>query len=158
MRDLHRRQLLGGATMAAGGGLLPAWARAGAAAPGAVRDLPALSGPDIALSIDHAAWSVDGRTGHAVTVNGSLPAPLLRLKQGQTARIAVTVKNEPGALGAIATVIGAHKANILGLRMDNRDTTFHTNTIELEVRNASHLTRLLAALRAADAVSEAERV
>ncbi|MHA6724181.1 RelA/SpoT family protein [Sphingomonas sp. RS2018] len=78
--------------------------------------------------------------------------------EGGTARIAVTLKNEPGALGAIATVIGAHKANILGLRMDNRDTTFHTNTIELEVRNASHLTRLLAALRAADAVSEAERV
>ncbi|URW75922.1 bifunctional (p)ppGpp synthetase/guanosine-3',5'-bis(diphosphate) 3'-pyrophosphohydrolase [Sphingomonas donggukensis] len=78
--------------------------------------------------------------------------------EGGTARIAVTLKNEPGALGAIATVIGAHKANILGLRMDNRDTTFHTNTIEIEVRNASHLTRLLAALRAADAVSEAERL
>ena len=77
--------------------------------------------------------------------------------EGGTARIAVTLKNEPGALGAIATVIGAHKANILGLRMDNRDTTFHTNTIDLEVRNATHLTRLLAALRAADAVSEAHR-
>jgi len=78
--------------------------------------------------------------------------------EGGTARIEVTLKNEPGALGAIATVIGAHKANILGLRMDNRDTTFHTNMIDLEVRNAAHLTRLLAALRAADAVSDAQRV
>jgi guanosine-3',5'-bis(diphosphate) 3'-pyrophosphohydrolase len=43
------------------------------------------------------------------------------------------------------------------MRMDNRDTTFHTNTIDLEVRNAAHLMRLLAALRAADAVSSAER-
>ncbi|MES2336869.1 MAG: bifunctional (p)ppGpp synthetase/guanosine-3',5'-bis(diphosphate) 3'-pyrophosphohydrolase [Pseudomonadota bacterium] len=77
---------------------------------------------------------------------------------GGIARIAVTLKNEPGALGAIASLIGAHKANILGLRMDNRDTTFHTNTIDVEVRNAAHLTRLLAALRAADAVSEAERL
>lgn len=77
--------------------------------------------------------------------------------EGGTARIAVTLKNEPGALGAIATIIGQHKANILGLRLDNRDTTFHTNTIDLEVRNAAHLVRLLAALRAADAVNSAER-
>ncbi|RYY28210.1 MAG: bifunctional (p)ppGpp synthetase/guanosine-3',5'-bis(diphosphate) 3'-pyrophosphohydrolase [Sphingomonadales bacterium] len=76
---------------------------------------------------------------------------------GGIARIEVTLKNEPGALGAIAAVIGQHKANILGIRMDNRDTTFHTDTIELEVRNASHLMRLLAALRAADVVSSAER-
>ncbi|RYD58039.1 MAG: bifunctional (p)ppGpp synthetase/guanosine-3',5'-bis(diphosphate) 3'-pyrophosphohydrolase [Sphingomonadales bacterium] len=76
---------------------------------------------------------------------------------GGIARINVTLKNEPGALGAIATLIGQHKANILGLRMDNRDTTFHTNAIELEVRNAAHLMRLLAALRAADVVSSAER-
>jgi guanosine-3',5'-bis(diphosphate) 3'-pyrophosphohydrolase len=78
--------------------------------------------------------------------------------EGGVARIAVTLKNEPGALGQIATLIGAHRANILGLRLDNRDTTYHTNTIDLEVRNATHLTRLLAALRAADAVSGAERV
>ncbi|HWK36543.1 bifunctional (p)ppGpp synthetase/guanosine-3',5'-bis(diphosphate) 3'-pyrophosphohydrolase [Sphingomonas sp.] len=78
--------------------------------------------------------------------------------EGGVARIAVSLKNEPGALGAIATVIGAHKANILGLRLDNRDTTYHTNTIDLEVRNAAHLTRLLAALRATDAVSGAERL
>ena len=78
--------------------------------------------------------------------------------EGGVARIAVTIKNEPGALGAIATLIGAHKANILGLRLDNRDTTFHLNTIDVEVRNANHLMRLLAAIRAADAVSSAERV
>ncbi|MCW3837172.1 RelA/SpoT family protein [Sphingomonas canadensis] len=78
--------------------------------------------------------------------------------EGGVARIAVTLKNEPGALGAVATLIGQHKANILGLRLDNRDTTFHLNTIDLEVRNVQHLMRLLAALRAADAVNSAERV
>ncbi len=77
--------------------------------------------------------------------------------EGATARIAVTLKNEPGALGAVATVIGGHKANILGLRLDNRDTTFHTNTIDVEVRDAAHLMKLLAGLRAADAVNKAER-
>ncbi|QIG81683.1 RelA/SpoT family protein [Stakelama tenebrarum] len=77
---------------------------------------------------------------------------------GGIARINVTLKNEPGALGTIATLIGTHKANILGLRMDDRDTTFHTNTLELEVRDLPHLMRLLAALRATEIVSSAERV
>ena len=77
--------------------------------------------------------------------------------EGGVARIAITLKNEPGALGAVATVIGQHKANILGIRLDNRDTTFHTNTIDLEVRNAAHLMKLLAALRATDAVNGADR-
>jgi RelA/SpoT family (p)ppGpp synthetase len=78
--------------------------------------------------------------------------------EGGVARITVTIRNEPGALGGVATLIGQHKANILGLRLDNRDTTFHVNTIDIEVRNATHLMRVLAALRAADAVSSAERV
>ncbi|MCW4461556.1 bifunctional (p)ppGpp synthetase/guanosine-3',5'-bis(diphosphate) 3'-pyrophosphohydrolase [Sphingomonas sp. BT-65] len=78
--------------------------------------------------------------------------------EGGTARIAVTLKNEPGALGAVATLLGQHKANILNIRFDTRDTTFHTNMIDLEVRDAAHLMKLVAALRAADAVSSAERV
>ncbi|MEN3747276.1 bifunctional (p)ppGpp synthetase/guanosine-3',5'-bis(diphosphate) 3'-pyrophosphohydrolase [Sphingomonas sp. HF-S3] len=78
--------------------------------------------------------------------------------EGGVAEIAVTLKNEPGALGSVATLIGQQKANILGLKMDGRDTTFHTNTIDVEVRNAAHLMKLLAALRAADCVSSAERL
>jgi guanosine-3',5'-bis(diphosphate) 3'-pyrophosphohydrolase len=78
--------------------------------------------------------------------------------EGGTARIAVTLKNEPGALGMVATLLGQHKANILNIRFDTRDTTFHTNMIDVEVRDAAHLMKLIAALRAADAVSSAERV
>jgi guanosine-3',5'-bis(diphosphate) 3'-pyrophosphohydrolase len=78
--------------------------------------------------------------------------------EGATARISVEVKNEPGALGVIATIIGAQKANIVNLRLDNRDTGFHTNTIDVEVHDAHHLNRLIAALRAADAVNEVSRV
>lgn len=77
--------------------------------------------------------------------------------EGGTARIAVTLKNEPGALGMVATLLGQHKANILNIRFDTRDTTFHTNMIDVEVRDAAHLMKLIAALRAADAVSSAER-
>jgi guanosine-3',5'-bis(diphosphate) 3'-pyrophosphohydrolase len=77
--------------------------------------------------------------------------------EGGAARISVELKNEPGALGIVATVIGAQRANIVNLRLDTRDTTFHTNTIDIEVHDAHHLMRVLAALRAADAVSKAER-
>jgi guanosine-3',5'-bis(diphosphate) 3'-pyrophosphohydrolase len=78
--------------------------------------------------------------------------------EGGTARIAVGVKNEPGSLGTIATIIGAQKANIVNMRLDNRDTGFHTNTFDVEVHDTQHLMRLIAALRAADAVSGVERV
>lgn len=78
--------------------------------------------------------------------------------EGAVARISVEVRNEPGVLGMIATIIGQHKANIINLRLDNRDTGFHTNTIDVEVHDAHQLMRLLAALRALDAVNAAERV
>ena len=78
--------------------------------------------------------------------------------EGGIAQISVEVKNEPGALGIVSTIIGAQRANIINLRLDNRDTTFHSNVIEIEVHDAAHLMRVLAALRAADAVSKAERV
>ena len=78
--------------------------------------------------------------------------------EGATGRISVEVKNEPGALGTIATIIGAQKANIVNLRLDNRDTGFHTNTIDVEVHDVHHLMRVIGALRAADAVNSVIRV
>ena len=78
--------------------------------------------------------------------------------EGATARIAVQVRNEPGALGILATIIGQHKANIINLRLDTRDTSFHTNTIDVEVRDVHQLMRLMAALRATEAVMSVERV
>lgn len=78
--------------------------------------------------------------------------------EGAVARISIEVRNEPGALGTIATIIGANKANIVQLRLDNRDTAFHTNTVDLEVHDVQQLMRLMAALRAADSVNAVERV
>jgi CopA family copper-resistance protein len=92
MRDLDRRRLLRRAALVSGGlaatSLLPTWAQGAPASD--VGALPSVSGEDISLTIDHAAWKVDGRAGHAVTVNGTLPAPLIRLKEGQTVRLSVT--------------------------------------------------------------------
>ncbi|SFS91731.1 copper resistance system multicopper oxidase [Brevundimonas viscosa] len=87
-----RRALLRGA--AAGGGLLglqgllPAWAQTGSA--GLRADLPTRTGPNVDLTVGHSPFTVGGRTGHAVTINGVLPAPLLRLREGQNVRLSVT--------------------------------------------------------------------
>ncbi|MBU1385051.1 MAG: copper resistance system multicopper oxidase [Alphaproteobacteria bacterium] len=89
---LDRRGLLRGAV--AGGGLLglqglmPAWAQTGT--PGLRSDLPTLTGPNIDLTIGQTPFTVNGRTATATTINGVLPAPVLRLREGQNARLSVT--------------------------------------------------------------------
>ncbi|MGH6781425.1 MAG: RelA/SpoT family protein, partial [Sphingomonadaceae bacterium] len=75
-----------------------------------------------------------------------------------TARLSIIIKNEPGALAVMAGIFGTHKANILNLRLENRDGSFHSFTVDLEVNDVQHLMRILAALRAADAISQAERI
>ncbi|GGL23874.1 copper resistance system multicopper oxidase [Caulobacter rhizosphaerae] len=80
----------GGAALAS---LLPGWARA--AGRGDDGDEhgqgpPALSGEDIRLSIGHTPVMVDGVSAHAVTINGTVPGPLIRLKEGQNVRLSVT--------------------------------------------------------------------
>ena len=90
--EIDRRAILRGA--AYGGAalglssLFPGWAQSGSA--GILADLPTLSGEEIRLTVGHSAFTVGGRSGHAITVNGTLPAPLLRLREGQNVRIAVT--------------------------------------------------------------------
>lgn len=85
---LRRRAFLGGALGLGAAGLFPAWAQSGS--PGLRADLPTLSGEDIRLSVGHSAFTVGGRTGHAITINGTLPAPLVRLREGQNVRLHVT--------------------------------------------------------------------
>jgi (p)ppGpp synthase/HD superfamily hydrolase len=78
--------------------------------------------------------------------------------EGAVAELQVILKNEPGALGVMAGIFGGHKANILNLRLENRDASFHSFRVALEVHDLTHLTRIIAALRAADAVSQADRI
>jgi GTP diphosphokinase / guanosine-3',5'-bis(diphosphate) 3'-diphosphatase len=77
---------------------------------------------------------------------------------GGTARMSVIVRNEAGALGVAAGILGSHGANIVNLSLVHRDSGFHTYHITIEVRDVQHLMRIIAALRAADAVSQAERI
>ncbi|WP_076070367.1 copper resistance system multicopper oxidase [Sphingomonas montana] len=95
MSGITRRSVLRGAGLGAGAAAvpwLPAWAQpvsAGIVTPRPA-SLPTLAGPDIALRVAHQTMMIDGRTHHAIGINGTVPAPLIRLRQGQDVRIAVT--------------------------------------------------------------------
>ncbi|TVV77220.1 RelA/SpoT family protein [Sphingomonas solaris] len=80
------------------------------------------------------------------------------VSDGGTARLAIVIRNEAGALGVMAGILGSQSANIVNLLLVHRDASFHTFHLAVEVRDVQHLMRILAALRAADAVSSAERL
>ena len=90
-RIIGRRQLLRGAALTGSGiafsAWLPAWAQTNSQ--GTAPSLQALSGDDIELRIANQMMTIDGHETHAVGINGSVPAPLLRLREGRTVRIHV---------------------------------------------------------------------
>ena len=89
---IQRREFLRAAALGGAGatfvGIMPAWAQP--VSSGLAPSLPTLSGPDVALTIGQVAVRVDGKVGRAVGINGTVPGPLLRLKEGQRARLRVT--------------------------------------------------------------------
>ena len=92
----NRRALLRGAALSgsvvAFSSLFPAWARSGSmgtmGSTGGSSEV--LGGDHIALTIGEARFAVGGKSGHACTVNGTLPGPIIRLKEGQKVRLSVT--------------------------------------------------------------------
>ena len=60
--------------------MLPAWARSGRA--NDMTGLSTLSGTEFHLHAQRAKTVIDGRHGKAVTINGQVPAPLLRWREG----------------------------------------------------------------------------
>ena len=90
--DVDRRSLIRG--LGGFGGALalsrafPSWAQSGTA--GLSPATGVLSGETIALTVGESHFSTGGRSAHAVMINGTLPAPLIRLKEGQNVRLSVT--------------------------------------------------------------------
>ena len=67
---------------------VPAYAKRNTTAnPGS---LTSLSGEVIDLTISEQWFRLDGRTGMAMTINGTIPGPVIRLKEGQSATFRVT--------------------------------------------------------------------
>lgn len=95
MPQFSRRNLITStAALAAASSLpMPAWARGQArnhSTPHASRGFGEMSGEDINLSIGDAHFMTGGRSGHAFAVNGTVPGPLIRLREGQDVRLHVT--------------------------------------------------------------------
>lgn len=92
--SIDRRNLLRGAALASGGialaPLFPAWAKSGSHGLHSLAGQPGvLSGDNIELSVGQSAFKIGKKTGHAYTVNGTLPAPLIRLREGQNVKLVV---------------------------------------------------------------------
>ena len=88
---LGRRELLRAAAFGGAGAALarvtPVWAQA--VSPGIAPAIPTLSGADIALTIADVAVRVDGKVARGIGINGTVPGPLIRLKEGQNVRLRV---------------------------------------------------------------------
>ncbi len=74
-----------------------------------------------------------------------------------SARIRATIKNAPGVLGQVATIIGEAGGNILNLVMSHRQQDFFDVDIDMEVEDAKHATAIMAALRTNPSVDTVER-
>ena len=91
MSTLSRRHLIKStAALAAASALpMPAWAT-GQSLSHARKGFGEVSGEDIELAISNHHFATGNRSGHAVAVNGTIPGPLVRLREGQRARLHVT--------------------------------------------------------------------
>ena len=69
-------------------GLIPAWARSASAGNKGIFEQ---AGNSFDLTVGHSAVNIGGQTGHAITINGTLPGPLLRFREGE--ELSLRVKN-----------------------------------------------------------------
>ena len=88
---LTRRNLLrtaaAGGLFAASSALLPAWARSATAGNKGIFEV---SGNAFDLTVGHSAVEIGGLSGHAITINGTLPGPLIRFREGEKVTLKVT--------------------------------------------------------------------
>ena len=77
---------------------------------------------------------------------------------GALGRFTVTIYDRPGTLAEMAGVFAQNKINVTNLRQTHLDLPFATYEIDAEVNDLAHLSRILSALRASDAVAQADRI
>jgi len=78
--------------------------------------------------------------------------------QGAVGRLRVVLYHRLGTLAEMAGIFAKGHANVITLEQTQLDDPFHTYEIDLEVQDLAHLTRVLSALRASDAIAEADRI
>jgi GTP pyrophosphokinase len=77
---------------------------------------------------------------------------------GAIGRLRVVLYHRPGTLADMAGIFAQNHANVINLELTQRDDPFHTYEVDLEVNDLAHLTRIVSALRASEAVAQAERI
>jgi len=93
-RALTRRGFTQGAAAVGALALIPYPSRRALAAPA-----PVLSGTEFALEIGSVPLTLNGRQAMATGVNGQVPAPILRWREGDTVTLAVTNRlSEPSSI------------------------------------------------------------
>ena len=78
-------------------------------------------------------------------------------KNNHVGRLKTVVANEPGALSSLTTIIARNMGNISNLRIVHRSAEFFEMIVDVEVRDVKHLTNIVAALRADQAICSVER-
>ncbi len=73
-------------------------------------------------------------------------------------RIKAVLANLPGSLSTLATVIARNNGNISNLQILDRNPDFFDMRVDVEVRDLSHLTHIITALRIDPAISSVERI
>jgi FtsP/CotA-like multicopper oxidase with cupredoxin domain len=100
---IDRRALLGAAGQLGGvalaGQATPGWAKTLSQGGAALPPSEVLSGEAITLRIGKGHVTIGGKPAKAITINGTVPGPMLRLKEGQMLRLTVINElDEPSSL------------------------------------------------------------
>ncbi|NAZ38082.1 bifunctional (p)ppGpp synthetase/guanosine-3',5'-bis(diphosphate) 3'-pyrophosphohydrolase [Rubellimicrobium sp. CFH 75288] len=74
-----------------------------------------------------------------------------------TVTLEMTISNGPGVLGRVCTLIGEQSANISDLSFVDRKPDYYRLLVDVDLRNAEHLHRVLTALEAESQVSSVAR-
>jgi FtsP/CotA-like multicopper oxidase with cupredoxin domain len=138
---LSRRRLLIGAGAASAFAALPAWAqghsmhRMKGGAP--IRaGFDEVSGSVIDLTVGQGPRVVQGRKSHGIAVNGSVPGPLIRLKEGTSVRLNVTnTLEEDTSIHWHGLLVPFHMDGVPGISFPGI-TPGQTFTYEFPVRQA----------------------
>ncbi|GAB5349872.1 RelA/SpoT family protein [Alteriqipengyuania sp. 357] len=75
-----------------------------------------------------------------------------------TGRLLVTLYDRRGTIAEMANIVTRSHGDVRSLQQVRVENPFATYEIDVEVQDLAHLTRILSALRASDAVAQAERI
>ncbi|WP_395334156.1 bifunctional (p)ppGpp synthetase/guanosine-3',5'-bis(diphosphate) 3'-pyrophosphohydrolase [Novosphingobium sp. BL-8H] len=106
---------------------------------------------------------VEVHTIDCLTLANGVDADWLDLSWGETTTGAVghlrlVLYNRPGTLAEVTQILASNRANVTNLQMVQRDEPFGTYDVDIEVSDLAHLTRIVGALRASEAVADAQRI